>query len=891
MRFETQFASSDAGERPLDVHIVERQEGFAQVLAPADWPQARLEAWLDWADQQPPAAAGAFDSPAAEIIDGALAGYATRLARQGDADGLFQTPGETQAFAEALLSSLIDGRAAPAVGHAEPTSEVIDLAAIELAAALDDHLGQARSAEITRDAAAALGERLQAVMDAISRCQGEASVCADPAQNTALARAAARARAAGVSDNLIRRAISLARAGAPHWNAAAPAPTPPPVQLLCGARPGVEAAEPAAARAAAGGWETGRVVLAFDPRDAEAAGRALSAPRAAINLRAFDHEDGFDAQGFAAAVRLWIVALDLEISARPGADRAWRPVALTLAGLGEVLVARGLAFGGEAADALTRDLFALAAAAALGASAELADALGAYPAFDQDRDARLAQLQARAKACDRASPLGAAAHALMARALKAARRGGLRNAEVIGLFEDAELALRLGASALGAAPWSAPLSRMETADGAVVRILAPAAHRGLRRIGVEPDQAVRALLGARDLAGASQVNPAALRERGFTDHEIGAVQAALFGADDLRAVFSPSLIGAGFVRDVLGAAAEDLDDPDLDVLALAGFTPAQIAAAQAELLGAPLAASDLPEAARALLTGGEQTPLSARLAARAAAEAFACAPDLTPLPLAWSDEPATAVRLQAAAARAGVRAVRLVRAPWPDDLPLDLPSLSEEPQRRPAPAAAPIVSERIIEKIVERDRTRRRLPDRRKGYIQKAAVGGHKVYLHTGEYEDGELGEVFIDMHKEGAAFRSLMNNFAIAVSIGLQYGVPLDEFVDAFVFTRFEPAGRVTGNDTIRSATSILDYIFRELAISYLDRDDLSNADPDALNADGLGAGALKYGDVAPQEAMPASQLISKGFARGTSTNNLVVVPFARRRTEGAVDVADEEE
>ena len=174
---------------------------------------------------------------------------------------------------------------------------------------------------------------------------------------------------------------------------------------------------------------------------------------------------------------------------------------------------------------------------------------------------------------------------------------------------------------------------------------------------------------------------------------------------------------------------------------------------------------------------------------------------------------------------------------------------------------------------MERDRTRRKLPDRRKGYIQKAAVGGHKVYIHTGEYDDGELGEIFIDMHKEGAAFRSLMNNFAIAISIGLQYGVPLDEFVDAFVFTRFEPAGRVTGNDSIRSATSILDYIFRELGVSYLDRHELANADPEGLNADGLGGGE----DGA--EAVPAARLISKGFARGATPDNLVVLPFGQRR------------
>jgi len=131
---------------------------------------------------------------------------------------------------------------------------------------------------------------------------------------------------------------------------------------------------------------------------------------------------------------------------------------------------------------------------------------------------------------------------------------------------------------------------------------------------------------------------------------------------------------------------------------------------------------------------------------------------------------------------------------------------------------------KVVEKIVERvlRAEREKLPHRRKGYTQKAIVGGHKVYLRTGEYEDGKLGEIFIDMHKEGAAFRSLMNNFAIAVSIGLQYGVPLEEFVEAFTFTRFEPQGIVTGNDTIKMSTSILDYIFRELAISYLDRNDL---------------------------------------------------------------------
>ncbi len=131
---------------------------------------------------------------------------------------------------------------------------------------------------------------------------------------------------------------------------------------------------------------------------------------------------------------------------------------------------------------------------------------------------------------------------------------------------------------------------------------------------------------------------------------------------------------------------------------------------------------------------------------------------------------------------------------------------------------------------------RRRLPDRRSGYTQKATVGGHKVYLRTGEYDDGSIGEIFLDMHKEGAAFRSLMNNFAICVSLGLQHGVPLEEYVDAFTFTRFEPNGTVTGNRTIKMATSVIDYIFRELAINYLARHDLAHVEHEDLRSSSIG-------------------------------------------------------
>jgi ribonucleoside-diphosphate reductase alpha chain len=189
------------------------------------------------------------------------------------------------------------------------------------------------------------------------------------------------------------------------------------------------------------------------------------------------------------------------------------------------------------------------------------------------------------------------------------------------------------------------------------------------------------------------------------------------------------------------------------------------------------------------------------------------------------------------------------------------------------PARAAQVAEKIVERVierVERKRERERLPNRRKSYIQKATVGGHKVYLHTGEYEDGRLGEIFIDMHKEGAAFRSLMNNFAIAISLGLQYGVPLEEYVEAFTFTRFEPAGLVQGNDAIKNATSILDYVFRELAISYLGRNDLAHVVPEDLEHDALGEGVDQ--DKPTAHESPASSVISKGLVR-SKTDRLMLV------------------
>jgi ribonucleoside-diphosphate reductase alpha chain len=425
--------------------------------------------------------------------------------------------------------------------------------------------------------------------------------------------------------------------------------------------------------------------------------------------------------------------------------------------------------------------------------------------------------------------------------------------------EDREALLRLGASPLTA------LDSFETGDGEIARRLRPALAHAIAEMDGDVEDAERRLLGRRTLAGAPGVDHAALRAQGFTDVELEGIELALAQVERLEDAFRAPVLDAGFLRDVLGVedAAED------DLLTRLGFREADIAAASGWAFGQ----GDLDgwEGAPEELASILADPAAFETALRAVLEPHSAAPDLAAVELEWNATPAQAVRLLADAARDGRRAVRLRRLAPPTGPLLDLPeAAAQERERRREPEVRNV--ERVIEKVVERDRTRRKLPDRRKGYIQKAAVGGHKVYIHTGEYEDGELGEIFIDMHKEGAAFRSLMNNFAIAISIGLQYGVPLDEFVDAFVFTRFEPAGRVTGNDSIKSATSILDYIFRELGVSYLDRQELANAD--AGPGDGLGSG-----DGEAAQAVPAARFISKGFARGATPDNLVVLPFGQKK------------
>ena len=558
-----------------------------------------------------------------------------------------------------------------------------------------------------------------------------------------------------------------------------------------------------------------------------------------------------------------------EPAAALGARAGWRTGQVTLAF--DPADARALAMA-ESAPAAALDVFALAeddiAAAAqmlaLALDIEIQVGFAATPvAACRRREARpialvLAGVAERlvAEGLAYASDAGRArAAGLFARAAEAV---GAEN--LVALFPafDSELALKLGGRSLGAEPWPGPRRLAEAADGETFEVLDEAAMAGLASADFDAGRSF--VLGARTLDGAPGLDR--LIGLGFTEHEIGAAEGALTRAGSLRHAFAPCVVGEGFVRDVLGAAPEALAATDFDTLGFAGLSEAEIAEAEAFVFGAGSLAEApfLGEADRIRFRGAAETDLAARLTMIAAVQATSPVPPVAVLPLAFDASPDAAVRLQSDAAAAGVRALRVARAAPPPGFALRIAP--------PDVRIEEVVRERVVERVVETERSRRRLPDRRKGYIQKAAIGGHKVYLHTGEYDDGELGEIFIDMHKEGASFRSLINNFAIAISIGLQYGVPLDEFVEAFVFTRFDPAGPVTGNDSIHSATSIIDYVFRELGVSYLGRTDLAEAGE--LDKDGVGP-------TPEAEPLPLTRFISRGFSRGTPPDNLVFLPTAR--------------
>lgn len=806
MRFQSGFAAR-AERVAMETRAIERPSGVQQILAPAGWSDVQIEAWLDWVEAE------GFATPlSGDWLNGGVDAWAERLAATGVAEGVFDRA-EASAFVDELSGALRLGLAGPA-GSGPAAIGVVDLNDPGAAARLKAHAGRRAAMRLGAQAADALAEALAGVADAVDRCEGPRGDCGDPSRNPALGRAAALARRCGASDVDILRAVDGERpalALEPMVEGAPLVALADRTQIAAGAPEALLAAEVAL---------DGGLIVAFDPRDAEAA--TAQTTRALIDLGAVLALDGDMATDLEDLTRLLMVALDLQ-SARPG------PIALGLDGLLEALAAD------DDRTSQVRTFAELVAATAAMTSAELASLRGPCPDWE-----------------DPEKP---------------------RRHSAIGLFvDDAEARLRLGLGRIAA------IDVFQTADGEIGRRLHPALAVAISATGGDVQAAERWTFGRRTLVEAPGIDHTALRALGFTDIELAAIETALGWAEDFDTVFAAPVLDPGFIRDVLG-----VEDGDGLLLTLLGVSEeAETAAARWVFGHGDL--HDWPEAP-ACVAALLADPAAAAAELRRAVESFSDMPDLAIEPMDWRTTSTQAARLLSQGALDGRRALRLSRAAPPVGPLLSLPSLDAarpEPARE-APRPAP--TERVVERVVERERARRKLPDRRKGYIQKAAVGGHKVYIHTGEYEDGELGEIFIDMHKEGAAFRSLMNNFAIAISIGLQYGVPLDEFVDAFVFTRFEPAGRVTGNDSIKSATSILDYIFRELGVSYLERAELANAETEAQNPDDLGDGKPDA-----HTAVPAARFISKGFARGSAPDNLVVLPFGKKGDPEARAAANSE-
>ena len=422
-----------------------------------------------------------------------------------------------------------------------------------------------------------------------------------------------------------------------------------------------------------------------------------------------------------------------------------------------------------------------------------------------------------------------------------------------GFISHNTIGLVMDCDTTGIEPDFALVKFKKLAGGGYFKIVNQSVDAALHKLGYSEEQiaAIETYAkGTGTLEEAPHINRATLRAKGFDDEAIAHVETALPSAFELPFVFNKFVLGTEFCHEKLGIPDEKLNDWSFSILRDAlGFSTQQIEEASAHICGrmtvegAPylkdehLAVFDC--ATPCGRYGSRFIRPLAHVDMMAAAQPFVSGAISKTINLPQTATIADVNEAYRYAWERMIKAVALYRdgsklsQPLAGSYDLGGDPSEEQPAATGQPFATPMqVAEKIVYRYIAK---RRRMPQRRSGYTQKAVISGHKVYLRTGEYEGGQLGEIFIDMHKEGAAFRSLMNNFAIAISLGLQHGVPLEEFVEAFTFTRFEPNGPVSGHDHIKMATSILDYIFRELAVSYLGRYDLAHVQP-SMQMDAMG-------------------------------------------------------
>ncbi|SHI78754.1 ribonucleoside-diphosphate reductase class II [Aureimonas altamirensis DSM 21988] len=641
---------------------------------------------------------------------------------------------------------------------------------------------------------------------------------------------------------------------------------------------------------------------------------------ASLNLIQFRKPNGdFDIVNFEHATRLWTIVLEISVlmaqfPSREIAQRSYdyRTLGLGFANIGGLLMTAGIPYSSAEGRAICAAITAIMTGQSYKTSAEMAGVLGAFPDYERNADGMLRVIRNHTRAAqgiangyeglstdpvplDHASlkdrKLSSRAKAVWNEALELGQKNGFRNAQVSVIAPTGTIGLVMDCDTTGIEPDFALVKFKKLAGGGYFKIINRAVPDALRTLGYKESQIAEIeayAVGHGNLDQAPAINPGSLRAKGFGDAQIEALNIGLKSAFDIKFAFNKWTLGEDFCRDTLGISDEQLNDFSFELLPFLGYSRKDIEAANIHvcgamtLEGAPFIKDEhLPVfdcANPCGRIGKRALSVESHIRMMAAAQPFisgAISKTINMPNDATVEDCAAAYMLSW---KLALKANALYRDGSKLSQPLNSSLIADEDEEEdviaeateallaaPAPARAAEVAERIVERIVERVvREREKLPNRRKGYTQKAIVGGHKVYLRTGEFDDGRIGEIFIDMHKEGAAFRAMMNNFAIAISLGLQFGVPLEEYVDAFTFTRFEPAGMVQGNELIKNATSILDYVFRELAVSYLGRHDLAHVQPDDAASSTVGRGV--EGD------RPANLPVSHGMVRGNTGKFRVV-------------------
>ncbi|GJL61750.1 MAG: vitamin B12-dependent ribonucleotide reductase [Nitrospirales bacterium] len=614
---------------------------------------------------------------------------------------------------------------------------------------------------------------------------------------------------------------------------------------------------------------------------------------ASLNLSQFMASDGqFNLQGFRHAVRIWTIVLEISVVMAGFPSRAiaensyaYRTLGLGYANLGSLLLRQGIPYDSPRALAICGAITAMMTGEAYATSAEMAAELGPFEAFARNQQAMLRVIRNHWRAAHNIPsdeyeqltivPMGIsahhcptdllhAAHHAWDRALDLGGQHGFRNAQTTVIAPTGTIGLVMDCDTTGIEPDFALVKFKKLAGGGYFKIINQSLPPALHALGYSDSQIhdiVTYATGTRTLRGAPCIDHERLGAKGFDKPALERIEAALEGAFDLHFALNIWTVGEDFCKEQLHFTERQLADPHFNMLHALGFSQEEISAATNYCCGTmtvegaphlkPEHLSVFDCANRCGRMGQRYIPVPAHIRMMAAAQPFISGAISKTINLPSESTVEAVKEAYLLSWQSMLKAVALYR----DGSKLSQPLSTSTTDTRMLQESTPIhdtVEATASHVTTQYLANRRTLPTRRQGYTQKAVVGGHKVYLRTGEYQDGTLGEIFVDMHKEGAAFRSLMNCFAIAISLGLQHGVPLEEFVDAFVHTRFEPNGPVRLNPRIKMSTSMIDYIFRELAITYLDRHDLAHVPPDDLRSDFVTSSRSSLPSISHQQHSP---------------------------------------